>query len=533
MSSDPTAHQAHIHLDVAGATPTLATPADDTAFCLAILADVSGHDAASTGTGSGAGGGADARSRPPVEDRPPRLIDRDDLDAVLAGLAPTLRVVLDGTPVTLRFTSLDDFHPDRLYQRLPLFEQLRALRRRLADPGSFADAAADLAGNGPGDRPAGASSDPAPDATSTGTATADVAGRLAGGGLLDAIVGAADDRAGRADSRNALPTSTGRGDELVQFLRRAVRPHLVPTPDPRQQELLAAVDQTTEALLRQLLAHPAVRALEAVWRGLDLLVRRVETGPMLRLAVFDVARSELAAATAAPDGDPLRAPLARMLARGGAALPEPAPWSAMIVLERFATADAALLAAIADVGAALGTPVIAGAGAPAGAAGASGADDAWTTLRTSTSARWLALVTPALLLRLPWGDQGEPADDVRFEELEPGLDVTTATAGLLWGSPALAAAIGLASAFAADGWRMRPDTDIGRFPLYLHHTEQEVVAIPPTAHRIDDEAMVALLGAGVMPLLVRRDDDAVRLARWQSIAHPAAPLAGRWAAASR
>ena len=306
----------------------------------------------------------------------------------------------------------------------------------------------------------------------------------------------------------------------------------MPRPDPRQQELLAAVDQAAEALLRRLLGHPAVRALEAVWRGLDLLVRRIETSQLLRLAVFDVARSELPDATAAPDGDPLRTPLGRMLARGSEALPEPAPWSAMISLDRFATTDAGLLAAIADVGGALGTPFIGGAAAPVAGEGAA-ADEGWTALRGSTRARWLALVTPALLLRLPWGEQGEPADVVRFEELEPDLDADAATARLLWGSPALAAAIGLASAFASDGWRMRPDTDVGRFPLYLHRAAGHVVAIPPTAHRIDDDAMVALLGAGIMPLLVRRDDDAVRLARWQSVARPAAPLAGRWDTASR
>src|SRR4051794_34587132 len=52
----------------------------------------------------------------------PRKIDRDDLDAHLSRIAPRLRVDIDGTPVDLAFTSMDDFHPDRLVMRLTALE---------------------------------------------------------------------------------------------------------------------------------------------------------------------------------------------------------------------------------------------------------------------------------------------------------------------------------------------------------------------------------------------------------------------------
>src|SRR5215213_1496369 len=44
----------------------------------------------------------------------PRRVDRDDLDAHLARIAPRLRIDVDGQPLGLAFTSMEDFLPDRL-----------------------------------------------------------------------------------------------------------------------------------------------------------------------------------------------------------------------------------------------------------------------------------------------------------------------------------------------------------------------------------------------------------------------------------
>ena len=36
-------------------------------------------------------------------------------------------------PVRIKFDSLDDFHPDALYQKVPSFEELRRMRQVAAD----------------------------------------------------------------------------------------------------------------------------------------------------------------------------------------------------------------------------------------------------------------------------------------------------------------------------------------------------------------------------------------------------------------
>ena len=49
-----------------------------------------------------------------------------------------------GEPIEITFSELDDFHPDRLYRDLPLFQGLRELRSRLLKPDTFEAAAREL-----------------------------------------------------------------------------------------------------------------------------------------------------------------------------------------------------------------------------------------------------------------------------------------------------------------------------------------------------------------------------------------------------
>ena len=75
------------------------------------------------------------------------VVDRDNLDDVLAHFHPALRlegVHPDGSAVEIEFAELDDFHPDRLYERLPLFDTLRETHDRLESPETFAAAAAEV-----------------------------------------------------------------------------------------------------------------------------------------------------------------------------------------------------------------------------------------------------------------------------------------------------------------------------------------------------------------------------------------------------
>ena len=77
--------------------------------------------------------------RPALAERASHRVDFDRLDAVLGRLAPRITLASG----ELGFGSLDDFHPDQLVARLELFRGLREMRRRLHDPATFAQAAAE------------------------------------------------------------------------------------------------------------------------------------------------------------------------------------------------------------------------------------------------------------------------------------------------------------------------------------------------------------------------------------------------------
>ena len=68
--------------------------------------------------------GKTAAERPPLATRPTQRVDVDTLDDVMRRTGPRL----SASTGEIRFNQIDDFHPDRLYARLDLFQALRQAR---------------------------------------------------------------------------------------------------------------------------------------------------------------------------------------------------------------------------------------------------------------------------------------------------------------------------------------------------------------------------------------------------------------------
>ena len=86
-------------------------------------------------------------SRKGLNERQPILIDRDNFDDVLKKLNIGLDLVLSGDEnsiLRLQFAELDDFHPDNLFRNVALFNDLRDVRRRLANSDTFDSAAVEV-----------------------------------------------------------------------------------------------------------------------------------------------------------------------------------------------------------------------------------------------------------------------------------------------------------------------------------------------------------------------------------------------------
>ena len=147
-------------------------------------------------------------------------------------------------------------------------------------------------------------------------------------------------------------------------------------------------------------------------------------------------------------------------------------------------------------------------------------------LRLSPDARWIGLALPRFLLRMPYGSAIDEIETFAFEEMPASNEHQR----YLWGHPAVACVYLLGETFARHGWAMRPgacDTVEG-LPLHVYRQDGESELKPCAEVLLTEEAAALLLERGFMPLVSIKGTDQVRVLRFQSVAEPLAPLAGRW-----
>ena len=468
-------------------------------FRLALLGDFSGRANAGkmeTGTALAA--------------RKPVRVDVDNLDDVVAKLNPSFSVPMgdDGAAVAVKIGSLDDFHPDQLAENLEVFEELLTLRRNLSSKQGF-DRAAKAVLSWGGEAPL-----PPPPRRARGSAVA------------------TDRRLSDFARLTGRPASADVADASAEDLvRRLVGPFIQPARDARQDQLIARVDEALSAAMRRVLHHPDFQSAEAIWRGVEFLVRRIETGARMEIVLYDISAEEFAADLAS--GDALdQSGLYDLLIEQPALDAHQGPLSAIIGLYGFELAPphADLLGRMAMLAAAAGAPFVAGIGPDALKTPMHEQHplirEAWTALRALPAAAYLGLAAPRFLLRMPYGKKSDPIDAFAFEEFtrQGGLS------GMLWGHPALIPALQLAKTFEKHGKQMKLGSAMaaGDMPYYVYFdTDGEQIALPCTERLYNEKQTVAVSNYGVMPLLSLRGRPEVRLGGFGSLA--GSPLAGFWA----
>ncbi len=397
-------------------------------------------------------------------------VDRDNFDGLPARLGVSVRLP-GGRPdgdLTLEFAELEDFRPERLRERV----------RGLVPP-------------------------PAPRNPPSGRTVS-----------LDEVLSATAERVAATP-----PDPTGLGE----FIRRLVGPqHLAPVEDPKQIQHARDTEAAVGGLLRAVLHHPRFQAVEAAWRGLALLVKRLDTDTAVHLYVLDATRDELVAAD-----------LAALLVRRGES--DGVPWAVVVGAYTFdpTADDADALRHIGPVVARAGAVFLAGASdahtgcrslaatpdpggwdSPPDADGAA----AWAALRREPWAEHVGLALPRLLLRRPYGRDADPADGFEFEEVTGGAGHEA----FLWGSPAFAWACLLGEAAGCVGWRL--GDELGDLPVAAVGGE-----LTPSAEvALSDRAADRIAALGLAVLRTVRGTDRARFASMGSIADPPRPLAGRW-----
>lgn len=510
---------ADAHLDVdPRARRFAARPDAETPFRIALVADFRGRANQNLRYG--------ARR---LEGCRPWAVDKDDFHELLDRVAP--RIHTQAGP--LEFHDLDDFHPDALYADAPVFVELRRLRKLLRDPDSFRAAARELL---------------APAETAPAKPSAAAPAAPAGGDILDAILmgGAGAALPPPEPVRPAARSTPVRDSEWKSLIHNIVAPHLVPKADPRQEEMLAQLDEAVAAQMRLTLHDPAFQSLEAAWRSVFLLLDRLETGVELKIDLIDLSKAELLADLTAAD-DLEETGLHRILVDEAAALPGAGGYSVVACLDTFGESpeEARALAAAARIAARAGSPILVGA-APqlVGLDALDRAEEprrwsfqaadpdleaAWRELRALPDAEWLAVAGPRFLLRTPYGEDGSSTDLAGFEEIPNSAPHDL----LLWGAAPAACACLLGEAFMRSGWALRPGALglLDRRPVWHAGTGADREMVPGAEVWLTDAAVERMLERGLTPLVSIKGRDAVAVARLQSAASPAQPLRGPWDAA--
>ena len=395
----------------------------------------------------------------PLAARPTQLVDVDSLDDVIERMGPRLALPAG----EIQFRQIDDFHPDRLYQRL---ERFQALRDKRAKPPAEDD---DLLGRLLGKAPQQKAAAPAP------------------GGGLDALI------------------------------HKVVAPHIVKDTSAQTRMFVAAIDAAIADEMRAVLHDPAFQALEAAWRGVHWLVSNLELDENLQLHLLDVSREELLADVVTANGQLSQTGLYRTLVDRWRNVPGSHGWSAFVGVFQFgpSNTDVGLLAALGLIASNAGGQVLAG-----GDAELAGNDEArlagWTALRRSEAAASIALGAPRILLRMPYGKRSDPIESFAFEE----FDGPPVHEELLWGQASLALALLLGRGFTERGWEMEPgdQREIGDLPAYTFTRDGEQVMQACAERFMSESEMESLLEAGLVPIVSRRDRNAVVAVRFQSIA---------------
>jgi type VI secretion system protein ImpC len=481
------------HLDVnPGSEKRLEQPSSDTPFRIVLLGDFSGR----------ANRGITAEPR--LRGRKPIGIDLDNYEDVLARLRAQIELPGPDEPIRLQFASLEDFHPESLYERVPLFRELRAQQNALLDSPAPRRPPA----------PVRRASDPVPEMLSSGS-------------LLDDILSGAEAPA---------PARERPRDAFSQHIHEIVSPHLQAAPGEQQQKLAAQVEDTIALAMRVILHHPEFQELEAAWRSVDFLLRRLELGSDLQLHLIDLSKQELLADLSS--GDLKDTGLYRLLVEEAGGTDGETPWALITGLYSF-EADPAEIRALGAMG-----RVAREAGAPFLCSVSpqfmgtqtftldsddwqerlsSEAEEEFSTLRSSPEASWIGASLPRFILRDPYTKAS--VDAFPFEEMSTPPDHSD----YLWGNAAVAVTFLVGDSFTQDGWDVQlRNTLIGSLPVHSWKHDGDVQTTPCAECWMTERLADRFLTRGIMPLASVKHSDSVRLIRLQSIANPAARLRARW-----
>ncbi len=301
---------------------------------------------------------------------------------------------------------------------------------------------------------------------------------------------------------------------------------------------IAELDRLISLQLNEIMHHDSFQKLEASWRGLNYLVQQSETGERLKIKILNVQKKELLKdMEKAPEFD--QSALFKKIYEeefgmfGG--------HSYGVILGDyefgFTPQDMTLLEKISGVSAAAHAPFISAAspkmfnweaftelGGPRDLSKVFTSAEyvKWKSFRDSEDSRYVGLVLPHILMRLPYGTETIPVEDFNFEEDVDGTDHKK----YLWGNAAYAMATRLTDAFAKYGWcaairGVEGGGLVKGLPTHTFRTDEGEVALKcPTEIAITDRREKEFADLGFIPLVHCKNTDYAAFFSTQSANKP-------------
>lgn len=356
------------------------------------------------------------------------------------------------------------------------------------------------------------------------------------GGLLEQVVAA------------TKQTEPDRAQELVKTLVEQALTGTVTFDRTLQRTFdgaIALIDQKLSAQLNAIIHHPRFLQLEGTWRGLNYLVMNSETGTALKLRVLNVPKRELNRdLTRAVEFD--QSQLFKQIYENEFGIAGGEPYGALIGDYEWTAHpdDIETLRLVSQVAAAAFAPFISGVGArmfgfqewpelskPRDLAKIFETQEytKWRSLRDSEDARFVNLVMPRVIARLPYGAATKPIDEFAYEEAPfdaSGAALAMKHGEYCWMNAAYVMGARLTDAFAKTGFctAIRGAENGGKVENLPYHVftsdDGDLDAKCPSEIGITDRREKELSDLGFLPIVHYKNTDYSVFFGAQSIQKP-------------
>ncbi|MDR1488540.1 MAG: type VI secretion system contractile sheath large subunit [Holosporales bacterium] len=288
---------------------------------------------------------------------------------------------------------------------------------------------------------------------------------------------------------------------------------------------MTEIDELLTIQTNEIIHHPDFQKLEGSWMGLHYFVMNTETSTRLKIRVMNATigdiRDDLMKAVEFDQSALFKKIYEEEYGTFGGN-----PYSCLIGDYYFSNhpQDIALLELISSVAAAAHTPFLAAASPaffnidsfealplPRDLAKIFESPDfvKWNSFRNSEDSRYVSLILPRILMRLPYGPETLPVEDFNFSE-NVGVGDTTK---FCWGNPAYALGQRITNAFALYSWTaairgVEGGGKVENLPAYVFKTlEGDKMVKCPTEVAITDRREKELSDLGFISLCYSKGSD--------------------------